>query len=41
MDKNKRRELQEEYKQLKTYMGVVQIINKMEKRFGEIAAVRR
>ncbi|TDF99458.1 GIY-YIG nuclease family protein [Paenibacillus piri] len=28
MDKNKRRELQEEYKQLKTYMGAIQIINK-------------
>jgi hypothetical protein len=28
MDKNKRKELQEEYKQIKTYMGVIQIINK-------------
>ncbi|MCR8634586.1 GIY-YIG nuclease family protein [Paenibacillus radicis (ex Xue et al. 2023)] len=28
MDKNKRRELQEEYKQLKTYMGAIQITNK-------------
>jgi hypothetical protein len=27
MDKRKRKELQEEYKQLKTYMGVIQIKN--------------
>jgi hypothetical protein len=29
MDKNKRKELQEEYKQIKTYMGVFQIANKI------------
>jgi hypothetical protein len=29
MDKNKRNELQEEYKQIKTYMGVFQITNKL------------
>lgn len=28
MDKNKRKELQEKYKQLKTYMGIIQITNK-------------
>ncbi|WML43916.1 GIY-YIG nuclease family protein [Neobacillus sp. PS3-40] len=28
MDKNKRKELREEYKQIKTYMGVIQITNK-------------
>lgn len=28
MDKNKRKELLEEYKQIKTYMGVIQITNK-------------
>lgn len=28
MDKNRRKELQEEYKQIKTYMGVIQITNK-------------
>ncbi|MCY9698158.1 GIY-YIG nuclease family protein [Paenibacillus alginolyticus] len=28
MDKNKRRELQEEFKQIKTYMGAIQITNK-------------
>ena len=27
MDKKKRKELQEEYKQIKTYMGVIQITN--------------
>lgn len=27
MDKNKRKELQEAYKQIKTYMGVIQITN--------------
>ncbi|MEH7307756.1 GIY-YIG nuclease family protein [Neobacillus drentensis] len=27
MDKNRRKELKEEYKQIKTYMGVYQIIN--------------
>jgi hypothetical protein len=27
MDKNRRKELQEEFKQLKTYMGVIQITN--------------
>lgn len=29
MDKSKRKELQEEYKQIKTYMGVIQITNKL------------
>ncbi|WP_261301030.1 GIY-YIG nuclease family protein [Paenibacillus andongensis] len=29
MDKNKRKELQEEYKQIKTYMGAIQITNKV------------
>ncbi|TXK85153.1 GIY-YIG nuclease family protein [Paenibacillus sp. N3.4] len=29
MDKSKRKELQEEFKQIKTYMGVIQIINKI------------
>ncbi|GIP21283.1 GIY-YIG nuclease family protein [Paenibacillus sp. J22TS3] len=29
MDKNKRRELLEEYKQIKSYMGVIQIQNKV------------
>jgi len=29
MDKNRRKELQEEYKQLKTYMGVFQITNQV------------
>lgn len=29
MDKNKRKELQEEYKQIKTYMGIFQITNKL------------
>ncbi|MEI7025085.1 GIY-YIG nuclease family protein [Paenibacillus sp. y28] len=28
MDKNKRKELLEEYKQIKTYMGIIQITNK-------------
>ncbi|WP_240417698.1 GIY-YIG nuclease family protein [Paenibacillus periandrae] len=28
MDKNKRKELQEEYKQIKTYLGIIQITNK-------------
>jgi hypothetical protein len=28
MDKNKRKELQEDYKQIKTYMGAIQITNK-------------
>ncbi|OPH47147.1 LuxR family transcriptional regulator [Paenibacillus ferrarius] len=29
MDKSKRKELQEEFKQIKTYMGVIQIMNKI------------
>ncbi|NQX64768.1 GIY-YIG nuclease family protein [Paenibacillus alba] len=29
MDKSKRKELQEEFKQIKTYMGVIQISNKI------------
>ncbi|GAA3314786.1 hypothetical protein GCM10020331_008230 [Ectobacillus funiculus] len=29
MDKNRRRELKEEFKQIKTYMGVFQITNKV------------
>ncbi|MCR8644318.1 GIY-YIG nuclease family protein [Paenibacillus sp. N1-5-1-14] len=29
MDKNKRKEMVEEYKQIKTYMGVIQITNKV------------
>ncbi|AIQ47987.1 LuxR family transcriptional regulator [Paenibacillus sp. FSL R7-0273] len=29
MDKSKRKELQEEYKQIKTYMGAIQITNKV------------
>lgn len=29
MDKNKRKEMQEQYKQMKTYMGVIQITNKV------------
>jgi hypothetical protein len=29
MDKSKRKELQEQYKQLKTYMGAIQITNKI------------
>ncbi|NQX60000.1 GIY-YIG nuclease family protein [Paenibacillus qinlingensis] len=29
MDKSKRKELQEEFKQIKTYMGVIQILNKV------------
>ncbi|MBJ6360156.1 GIY-YIG nuclease family protein [Paenibacillus sp. GCM10012307] len=29
MDKNRRKELQEAYKQLKTYMGVIQVTNKV------------
>jgi hypothetical protein len=28
MDKSKRKQLQEEFKQIKTYMGVIQIMNK-------------
>ena len=34
LDKNKRKELQDQYKQIKTYMGVIQIKNKRSgKRF--------
>jgi hypothetical protein len=29
MDKNRRKELQEQYKELKTYMGIIQIKNKV------------
>ncbi|MDR0270678.1 GIY-YIG nuclease family protein [Paenibacillus sp.] len=32
MDKNKRKELLEEFKQIKTYMGVIQITNKVNRK---------